>query len=166
MQIYRIQALDFEWQETVRADSLDSEWMEVDPKHIPWRMIEDMKPLQGWTLDAINRVLNPRKRNMPFERAEAWHKTRPKSGDIYRVEEHPDTYAEVRQGINGHYHVYVHFGGTNENVTIDIDVMFLQTNMGHRIQQIVRRSQRRGVPVIVEDPDEDDDEPNVWQGLN
>ena len=92
---------------------------------------------------------------MPFEEAERWHAKR--SGKVYSVIEHHETRAEVREGPNGPY-VYIHFGGTNENVTIDIDVLFLHSNMGYRIQQIVRATQLREI--------EEDEDDNPWGNLN
>ena len=166
LQVFVIRALGIRWQQTYRTSLLGSEWIEIDPKHIPWRIIAGNKGLQGWTLRDINRQLNPRNRAMPFEVAGDWHRGHPGSGDIALPIEHPRTYAEIRQDINGNFHVYVHFGDTNENVTIDIDVLFLNTDIGYRIQAIVRHSQRRGQPLIVEDPDEDiEGATNAWSGL-
>ena len=134
------------------------EWLEIDVKHVPWRVIEEVVPQQTWKRRDIDRMLNPHRRCMPFEEAQRWHQKRKGSGKVYSVKEHRETYAEVREGPNGQFHVYIHFGGTNENVTIDIDVLFLHSNMAYRIQQIVRATQLREI--------EEDDDDNPWGNLN
>ena len=164
--VFVIRALGIRWQQTYRNSLVGSEWLDLDPKHIPWRVIAGNRGLQGWNLRDINRQLNPRNRAFPFEVAGDYHRGHPGSGDIALPIEHPRTYAEIRQDINGHFHVYVYFGDTNEKVTIDIDVLFLNTDIGYRIQAIVRHSQRRGQPLIVEDPDENiDGQMNAWSGV-
>ena len=62
--------------------------------------------------------------------------------------------------------MFVYFGDTKERVTIDIDVIFLNTDIGFEIQAILRRSQQQGRPIIVSDPDQDlEGEMNAWGNM-
>ena len=165
-QVFVIRALGIRWRHTYRNVLLGSEWMDLDPKHIPWEVIAGNKPLQGWTLREINRQLNPRNKAMPYEVAREYRQRNTRMGDITLPPEHPRTYAEIQMDINGHFHVFVYFGDTNERVTIDIDVLFLNTDIGYRIQAIIRHSQRRGRPLIVADPNENiDGQMDAWSGV-
>ena len=58
--------------------------------------------------------------------------------------------------------VFVCFGNTGERVTIDIDILFLPSDIGFEIQAILRRSQQQGNPIIVPDPDQDPLGHNPW----
>ena len=102
---------------------------------------------------------------MPYELARE-HRRNTRMGDLTLPPEHPGTYAEIRMDINGQSTVYVYFGDTNERVTIDIDVLFLNTDIGYRIQAIIRHSQQQGRPIIVPDPDQDiEGQMNAWSGV-
>ena len=144
-----------EWQETIDVRVWEHpEWRETDTKHIPWRVIEERRQLGRWKSSDLDRVISPKKKRMPFEEAERralagnW-------GTVYTVDEHPDTYGEILTGPQGYY-VYIHFANTGESVTFDIDILFLYSNIGFRIQQIVRATQLRELERLG---------PNDWEGL-
>ena len=163
--VFAIQALGIRWRHTYRNILLGSEWMDLDPKHIPWQVIAGNKPLQGFTLSEINHQINPPNKAMPYDVARRKRRNT-RMGDLTLPPEDPGTYAEIRIDINGNSRVYVFFGDTNEQVTIDIDVLFLDTDIGYRIQAIIRHSQRRGQPLIVPEPDEDiDDQMDAWSNM-
>ena len=92
---------------------------------------------------------------MPFEEAER-RALAGEWGSVYTVDEHPDTYGEILTGPRGPY-VYIYFANTGERVTFDIDILFLNTNIAHRIQRIVRTTQLREL----EDRGE-----NPWKGMS
>ena len=74
---YEINALYLEWQETIDVDMLEHpEWLEINVKHIPWTVIEEVIPQQTWRRHDIERMLNTRRKCMPFEEAERWHAKR------------------------------------------------------------------------------------------
>ena len=165
IQVFVINALGIRWQHQYRNDIIHSKWMDNDPVHIPWRVIAGNRGLQGWNLREIQRQLNPLHNNMPYELAME-NRRNNRMDPVTLPPIHPETYAEIRMDTHGHTNVFVYFGDTRERVTIDIDVIFLNTDIGFEIQAILRRSQQQGRPLIVPDPDQDlEGDMNAWGNM-
>ena len=163
IQVFVINALGIRWRHQYRNDIINSQWLDNDPVHIPWRVIAGNKPLQGWTLRDLEHQLHPLHHNLPFE--VAMENRRRNRMDVVTLPPiHPETYAEIRMTPHGHSTVFVYFGDTGERVLIDIDVIFLNTDIGFEIQAILRKSQHQGRPIFVPDPDPDQNDP--WSDLS
>ena len=156
IQRYVIRALGIRWQHKYKNDIFDSKWMDIDPLHIPWRVIAGNKCLQGWTMHDIKRQLDPLHPILPYEMAMEDRK-RARLAAVTLPPIDPGTYAEIRMTTNGQTTVFVYFGHTGERVIIDIDIIFLQSDIGFLIQAILRRCQQQGRQIFVRDPDESHD---------
>ena len=135
-------------------------WMDIDPIHIPWRVIAGDRTPQHWTMSDIEKQMNPLRPILPFELATA-DREKNRLGTVTVGPIHYETYAQIRTTSNGLSTVFVHFGDTGENVILDTDILFLWSAEAFLIQAILRRSQRQERKIFVKDPEED---PDPWSG--